>query len=90
MITMTRNKQPEAKEGGLTSTTAAMRKTILALQEYGYASFVKALVSAETGITDEDELTAMYLEFISDDAWDLLGDRFYSHGKKARNDGNDR
>ena len=80
-----KNKPPETKEGRLTCTTEAMRKTILALQECDYASFVKALVSAETGITDEGELTAMYLEFISDDAWDLLGDRFYSHGKKARN-----
>ena len=78
-------KELKAKEDDSAGRIEAMRKTILALQEYDYASFVKALISAETGTEDENELTAMYLEFISDDAWDLLEDRFYSHEKKARN-----
>lgn len=83
-------KELKAKEDDSAVRTEAMRKTILALQEYDYASFVKALVSAETGIKDEDELTALYLEFTGNDTWNLLEDRFYSYEKKEGNDGNDR
>lgn len=59
-------------------TTAEMKEMILKLQKEDYPAFVKALISIELGIKDEDKLEAIYEKYMKDDRWYLLDDKFYA------------
>ena len=57
--------------------TEDMKNKLLELQEEDYSSFVKALVSIETGVNEEEKLNTVYTEFINDDEWYPLDSKFY-------------
>ncbi len=59
-------------------TVAEMKKTLETLQRKDYPAFVKALVSIELGVEDEDKLDELYYKYMKDDRWYLLDDKFYS------------
>lgn len=59
------------------SKTEDMKNKLLELQEADYSSFIKALVSIETGVNEEKKLNAVYMEFINDDEWYPLDQKFY-------------
>lgn len=59
-------------------TTAGMKEIIIKLQKENYPAFVKALISIELGIEDEDKLDILYAKYMKDDRWYLLDDKFYA------------
>ena len=59
-------------------TIPMMKKTLETLQRKDYPAFVKALVSIELGVEDEDKLDELYYKYMKDDRWYLLDDKFYS------------
>ena len=54
-----------------------MKVAITEMTSSNYPNFVKALISTETGIEDEDILELMYQRFMNNDAQTLLHEEFY-------------
>ena len=59
-------------------TTKEMKEIIVKLQKENYPAFVKALVSIELGIENEEKLDVLYAKYMKDDRWYLLDDKFYA------------
>ncbi len=59
-------------------TIKEMKTIIEKLQKDDYRTFVKAVLSIELGIEDEEKLDSIYDKYMKDDSWYLLDDRFYA------------
>ena len=59
-------------------TTVEMKEIIERLQKENYPAFVKALISIELGIEEENKLDDLYAKYMKDDRWYLLDDKFYA------------
>lgn len=59
-------------------TTVEMKETIIKLQKQDYRCFIKAVISIELGIEDEEKLDILYDKYMKDDRWYLLDDKFYA------------